>query len=85
MKIQSLEKYEEFNKIKEIYNMEFIKIYKKIEKIFRGGDITREGWYKINKLFDEKRDCKIYSKNYMSTEIIHFTKSCMKVIRKDLA
>ena len=72
MSIKSMDKYDEFNKLKEIYDMEYKEKYKKIEKIIRGGDITKEGWYKINKLFDGIRECEIYTRDHMANDIIQF-------------
>ena len=52
--------------------MEYKEKYKKIEKIIRGGDITKEGWYKINKLFDGIRECEIYTIDHMANDIIQY-------------
>ena len=35
-------------------------------------DITKEGWYKINKLFDGIRECEIYTRDHMANDIIQY-------------
>ena len=67
-----MDKYDEFNKLKEIYDIEYKEKYKRVEKMIRGGNITKEGWYKINKLFDGTRECEIYTKDYMGNKIIRY-------------
>ena len=41
-----------------------------IEKQIRGGEINKNGWYKINKLFNQKRKTEFYQKDYQFKEII---------------
>ena len=70
IEIRNLDRYEDFNKLREIYNIEYKEKYKRIEKIIRGGNISKEGWFKINKLFDGRKNKEIYNKDYMAKEII---------------
>lgn len=74
MTISDLSKYEDFQNLKEIFNSEFKDKYHNIEKLIRAGNITKNGWYKINKLFDEKKRKEIYSKDNQFSEIIDFYK-----------
>ena len=53
MNIQNMEIYEDFDKLKELINNEYKEKYNRVEKIIRTGTIDKEGWYKINKLFEE--------------------------------
>ena len=41
----------------------------------RGGNISKEGWYKINKLLDGRKSKEIYNKDYMAKEIIEYYKN----------
>lgn len=55
MNIQNMEIYEDFDKLKELINNEYKEKYNRVEKIIRTGTIDKEGWYKINKLFEEAK------------------------------
>ena len=74
MNIQNMEIYEDFDKLKELINNEYKEKYNRVEKIIRTGTIDKEGWYKINKLFEEAKKTEIYSKDYMSDDIINYYK-----------
>lgn len=74
MTISDLSKYEDFQNLKEIFNSKFKDKYHNIEKLIRAGNITKNRWYKINKLFDEKKRKEIYSKDNQFSEIIDFYK-----------
>ena len=71
---QDLDKYEEFAKIKEIYDYEIREKYNRIEKIIRYGEITKDGWYKINSLFNERKATEIYNKDFMAEGIVQYYK-----------
>jgi hypothetical protein len=73
--LQNIEKYDDFNKIKECYNAEFKEKYNRMEKIIRNGNIEKEGWYKINKLFDERKKSEIYYKEHMADKILEYYKN----------
>ena len=60
MQNRNLDGYDDFNKLREIY--------KKLKKLLEV-EISEEGWYKINKLFDGKKNKEIYTKNHMINEI----------------
>ena len=74
MNIQNMEIYEDFDKLKELINNEYKEQYNRVEKIIRTGTIDKEGWYKINKLFEEAKKTEIYTKDYMSDDIINYYK-----------
>lgn len=42
-----MDRFEDFNQLKEIFNKQYKEIYNKIEKIIRGDDLGKESW--INK------------------------------------
>ena len=69
-----LDKYDNFNQIKEIYNIEIKEKYNRIEKIIRSGIIEKDGWFKINKLFNEKKKSEIYQKDHMANDILEYYK-----------
>ena len=71
---QDLDKYEEFAKIKEIYDYEIREKYNRIEKIIRYGEITKDGWYKINSLFNERKATEIYNKDFKAEGIVQYYK-----------
>ena len=43
MNIQDMEKYDDFVKLKKLYNIEFKEKYNRIEKMIRNGNIQKEG------------------------------------------
>ena len=57
-----------------IFNSEFKGKYNNIQKIKIPGNITKNRWYKINKLFDEKGRKQIFTKDNQFNEIIEFYK-----------
>ena len=69
-----LNKYDDFINLKELYKKEYKDKYATIEKLIRGGNITKNGWYKINKLFNEKRKKELCDRDCQFTEIINFYK-----------
>ena len=69
---QNIDKYDDFIKIKELYDVEYKEKYSKIERLIRNGLIEKDGWYKINKLFDEKRKTEMYVKDHMSKNIVEY-------------
>ena len=73
-----LNKYDDFINLKELYKKEYKDKYLNIEKLIRGWNITKSGWYIINKLFNEKRKKDLYNRDYQFSEIINFYKELYK-------
>ena len=54
------------------------------EKLIRGGEIDKNGWYKINKLFNQKRKTEFYQKDHQFKEIIDFYKDLYEHNKKEM-
>ena len=74
MNIQNMNIYDNFDKLKELYKKEYEDRYDRVEKIIRSGNIDKDGWYKINRLFDGDKKSEFYTKDYMARDIIDYYK-----------